>query len=495
MLARLLRALLAEHGVAVDSRRAHELALVLPELGQPVALAGQAQRLLLLRAVDATLVDAVAAGLRAVVVDDLHFADDASIEFLQSLVQSDTLATVLWGFAQRPAEAGAAVTQMRRALEEAGRIEAVAVQPLDLAQLTTLIESLGLPELDVAQLAPALLKHSGGNSMFALETLKDLMLSGQAAALAAGARLPQPVTVGALVERRLAQLSSEALRLARVAALAGPDFSAELATAVLEAHPLDIAEPWRELETAQVIRDGAFAHDLIFEATRKSVPGPIAQLLHRRIATHLLARQALPERIAPHWAGAAEWQRAGEAYSAAAMRAREASQRSHEVECWRLASDAFDKAGAAERAFDARCESIHALIVVHGVSHAHAVIDSLLAAARSDAQRAAALIAKATAALMAADHPAGIAAATAAAALARGFDSPWPGFDAARLHAVGLAQAGRAVEALAVIEPYRPLVTSEARARAARSLLGRLRLCAQHRAAPARHRLRVAAGD
>jgi DNA-binding SARP family transcriptional activator len=462
VLARLLRALLAEHGVAVDSRRAHELALVLPELGQPVALAGQAQRLLLLRAVDATLVDAVAAGVRAVVVDDLHFADDASIEFLQSLVQSETLATLLWGFAQRPAAAGAAVTQMRRALEEAGRIEAVAVQPLDLAQLTTLIESLGLPELDVAQLAPALLKHSGGNSMFALETLKDLMLSGQAAALAAGARLPQPVTVGARVERRLAQLSSEALRLARVAALAGPDFSAELATAVLEAHPLDIAEPWRELETAQVIRDGAFAHDLIFEATRKSVPGPIAQLLHRRIAAHLLGRQALPERIAPHWAGAAEWQRAGEAYSAAAMRAREASQRSHEVECWRLASDAFDKAGATERAFDARCESIHALIVVHGVSHAHAVIDSLLAAARSDAQRAAALIAKATAALMAADHPAGIAAATAAAALARGFDSPWPGFDAARLHAVGLAQSGRALEALAVIEPYRPLVTSEA---------------------------------
>ena len=75
--------------------------------------------------------------------------------------------------------------------------------------------------------------------------------------------------------------------------------------------------------------------------------------------------------------------------------------------------------------------------------------------ARSDPQRAAALTAKATAALMAADHQAGIAAAVQAAELARGFDSPWPGFEAARLHAVGLAQAGRAVEALAVIEPYR----------------------------------------
>ena len=462
VLARLLRALLAEHPVATAASRTQELALVLPELGTPVALSGQAQRLLLHRAVDATLGDALATGLAAVVVDDLHFADDASVEFIQALVQSDGLAALRWGFAQRPADAGAAVTKMRGALEESGNVETVAVQPLDVGQLAVLIESLGVPELDVERLAPALLKHTGGNSMFALETLKDLLLSGQAAALAQGARLPQPVSVGALVERRLAQLSSEALRLARVGALAGPDFSAELAAAVLESHPLDIAEPWRELETAQVLRDGAFAHDLIFEATRKSVPEPIARLLHRRIAVHLLARQALPDSIAPHWAGAAEWRDAGAAYAAAARRAREASQRTHEVECWRLAADAFDRAGAPELAFDARCESIHALIVVHGVTHAHTVIDALLAAAQSDAERAAALTAKATAALMAADYAVGIPAAMQASEIARGLESPWPGFDAARLHAVGLAQAGRAVEALAVIEAYRPLVESDA---------------------------------
>ena len=51
---------------------------------------------------------------------------------------------------------------------------------------------------------------------------------------------------------------------------------------------------------------------------------------------------------------------------------------------------------------------------MHGVTHAHGVIDALLATARSDAQRAAALTAKATAALMAADHPVGIAAAVEA---------------------------------------------------------------------------------
>ncbi len=458
LLARLLRAVLAAHAVAIAAARAQELALVLPELGTAVTLAGEAQKLLLQNAVQATLAGAAAAGLQALIVDDLHFADAASVELLQALVQTPALAGLRWGLAQRPSAEAAAALHMRGALEEVGRLEAVALQPLDLAQLAGFIESLGLAELANAGLAPALLKHTGGNPMFALETLKDLVLSGQALALGPGARLPQPVSVAALVERRLAQLSAEALRLARVAALAGPDFTADLAATVLEAHPLDITEPWRELEAAQVIRDGAFAHDLIFEATLASVPTPIAQLLHQRIAQHLVARGAQPECVAPHWAGAAQWVLAGQAYMAAARRAQNASQRQHEVEHWRAAAQAFDQAGAPELAFEARCQSVDARIVVQGVTQANALIDELLAAAKTDAQRAAALIARANAALMAADHQTGIAAAVQAGVLSRQTQSPWPGFNAARLHAVGLAQAGRAVEALAIIEPYRALV-------------------------------------
>jgi tetratricopeptide (TPR) repeat protein len=461
LLARLLRAVLARHGVTLSDARRQELALLLPELGSAAALSGEAQRLLLLRAVDATLADAVAAGWQAVIVDDLHFADDASVEFMQSLMQSEALSTLNWGFAQRPADIGAATAALRSTLEETQRLETVPLGPLDVALLAELVDSLALPSIDARRLAPALLKHTGGNPMFALETLKDMLLTG---ATGAGERLPQPTTVGALVERRLAQLSPAALKLARVAALAGASFSAELAAAVLEAHPLDIAEPWRELESAQVIRDGAFAHDLICEATRASVPAPIAQLLHRRIATDLLARQAQAARIAPHWAGALEWSLAAEAYVEAARQAQAASQRSLEVEHWQQARLCFDRAGDAERSFDARCDSLQALIVVHGVAMAEETIDTLLTEARSDRQRAAALTARAMAALMTGDHPTGVAAAVQAGALARGFDTPWPGFEAARLHAVGLAQGGRAVEGLAVIEPFRETVERDGNA-------------------------------
>jgi hypothetical protein len=71
-----------------------------------VALSGEAQRLLLHRAVEATLADAARAGLGAIIVDDLHLGDDASIAVLQSLIQAETLAPLRWGFAQRLADAG-----------------------------------------------------------------------------------------------------------------------------------------------------------------------------------------------------------------------------------------------------------------------------------------------------------------------------------------------------------------------------------------------------
>ena len=458
VMARLLRAVLQAFSIAPSPVRTQELALLLPELGTPVPWSGPAQRLLLQRAIDATLCDATALGLRAVVVDDLHFADDASLDLLQALIESDALATLRWGLAQRPADAGQGATQLRTALEEAQRIEAVTLAPLGLAQLAELVESLGLPELDPARLAPALLRHSGGNPLFALETLRDLVLSGDAVALEAGGKLPQPRSVSALVERRLAQLTSAALKLARLAALAGANFNAELAAVVLDAHPLDIAEPWRELEAAQVIRDGGFAHDLIFEATLASVPAPIAALLHQRIAENLDARGVAPASVAPHWAGAERWQQAGQAYAAAARRAQAASQRTHEVDYWDQAAQAFDRAGEAAQAFEARCDGVPACIIVRGVEPAHGVIDRLLADARTPEQRVAALNARALAALMTADHARGIAAAVEAATLARDFESPWPAFAAARLHAVGLAQSGRATEALAIIEPYRALV-------------------------------------
>jgi len=219
VLARLLRATLARHPIALSSARTQELALLLPELGTAVTVSGAAQRLLVQRTVETSLRDAAALGLRSLLIDDLHFADDASVDLLQSLVEADGVAELRWGLAQRPADARGASRQFGDVLAEGQRLETVALPALDVEQLAELVESLGLPELEPARLAPALLRHSGGNPLFALETLRDLVLSGDAPD--GHGRLPQPSSVSALIERRLLQLSAPALKLARVAALAG----------------------------------------------------------------------------------------------------------------------------------------------------------------------------------------------------------------------------------------------------------------------------------
>ena len=117
--------MVAANPVELTAARRSEMALVLPELGTPVALAGEAQRLLLHRAVEATLAEAARAGLGAVIVDDLQLGDDASVTFLQTLIQSEALAPLRWGFAQRSAGAGAAATALRSALEEAQLLDVV----------------------------------------------------------------------------------------------------------------------------------------------------------------------------------------------------------------------------------------------------------------------------------------------------------------------------------------------------------------------------------
>ena len=264
-----------------------------------------------------------------------------------------------------------------------------------------------------------------------------------------------------LIERRLAQLSPAALRLARVAALAGADFNAALAAHVLQSHPLDLTEAWAELERAHVLRGDGFVHDLIGDVAARAVPGPIAELLHRGIAEYLEAQSGAPARIAQHYAEAGAWQRAADFHLRAANDARRASRRIEEVGHRESAFGCLDRAGDAEAAFEARCASVESLILVRGVEHAQRVIEDMLAAARSDAQKAAALTARATAALMAADHVTGVASARQALALAQAQGSPWPRFEAARLLAVGLAQQGRTDEAEAELAPFEALVTSE----------------------------------
>jgi len=455
VLARMLRAALGAGGAGtlpagVAPALAQELARVVPELG--AAPAGPLQEARFRAAVTQALAACCAHGLTGIAVDDLHYADEASLELLPAL-STTGLELML---AVRGAEMPAALAAWLRDESGAGLV-AVPLPALAEADVRELIDALELPGIDAARIAGPLTRHTGGNPFFVLETLGAVLADPERI----GTTLPTAPRVSALIARRLSQLSPAALRLARMAALAGSDFSPALAASVLESHPIDLADAWAEATQARVLADEGFVHDLVRDVAASAIPGPIAQLLHEGIARHLHAAQAPPARVAHHYAAARCWSEAGTLHQRAAEHAQRASRRGEEVEQRELAAACFERAGDAAAAFEARRQSVEGVILVRGVAHAQQMIDGLLATAASDAQRATALVARAKAALMAADHARGIASAREALELCTRIDAPWLRCDAARMLAVGLAQQGATAEAEATIAPFRAVVDAE----------------------------------
>jgi DNA-binding SARP family transcriptional activator len=451
-LVRLLRAVLARTPRAPDATVQRSLAPVLPEFGAAarVALATEAgQRLALGDAVAGLLQSAHGEGVSAVIVDDLHFADDASLEMLLHLTRGTSGPALRWGLARRPAEGSPALATLTDALLDEQRLEPVPLAPLTVEQLGDLLQSLGLPQWQGAEVAAVLHRHTGGNPMYALETLR------QAWNEPGGARLPRPASVTRLIERRVMRLSAEAVKMARCAAVAGSDFTIELASAVLAVPVIDLADPWRELEDAHVFVDGAFAHDLIQESVQASLPHPIARHLHGEVARHLEQRAAAPASVAAHWLAADEavralpyLHRAGE-LAAAQRRFGEAAAAYEQEARLRLAQG--DTAGAFAAALCMR----HAAFELDLASRTDAALALLDQAAATPVQRAAACAERAIVCM----HRGAMADAETAveAGLAALGDLPEPGLRAhLRQHLAGVRlwqnRAGEAHELMRAIE-------------------------------------------
>jgi DNA-binding SARP family transcriptional activator len=383
-LARVLRAVIDRDPAAADAPGSAALAPLLPELAaQAPAHAGSLAPTTptpLLRPVQA-LLGRAAARVDALLIDDLHFADTATLELLQGLLAAprEGDATSLPGtpasagaglprcvLGLRPPAGGSPTALLLAALSAAGPLVHVVLQPLAPAALAELVDALALPGLAGADIAPRLHVRTGGNPLFALETLKLLWAEGGTSpdALSADGALPRPQTLAQLIGQQLARLSPPALQLARVAAVAGIDFSLELAEALLARSALDLADPWAELEAQQVLRDTAFSHDLVHDAVLQGLPVVIARHLHGQCAAWLEQHDGEPARVAAHWVSAGRQARALPALRAAAERARSALREGERIELLMRAADIAEAEGRSDEAF----ELVHAAIDGHANS-------------------------------------------------------------------------------------------------------------------------------
>jgi len=450
LLARLLRTAHQRFAATLEAWALAEFARLLPELG--AAPAEKLETVRLQRAIAHAFGAWHGAGLSALFVDDLHFADDASLEALLALVDAGSEPTLRCVLGVRGAEKPTQLTEWHAKVDPDALVE-VSLGPLDVPGIEALLVSLALPEIDAKAWAEPLARHTGGNPMFILETLSSVLAAGAVQRSGAAVRLPAPGNVGQLIERRLTLLSAAALRLARTAAIAGQDFNADLAAHVLKTHPLDLSEAWRELENAQVMRENAFAHDLIFEATVKGVPAPIAQLLHRDIAAYLEQHDGAAPRVAQHWFAAGSWLEAARQFEAAARASTAASRYAESGAMFERAAVCYDAGGDRTRWHEAMQELVACQLKAFDLLGARAVCERLRDATDNDDTRKGwALDRLADAANLSRDDAEAEVAAREMLALGEQTRNAWMIFNATRKLACALGNRGRTDEALALFD-------------------------------------------
>ena len=385
MLSRLLRSLLARRTRGVLPGLRQELAHLLPEFGSAES-PGRSNSARFMNAVDVLVADAIEDGLLAIVVDDLQFADDASLEATQHLAAQ---AGRRWIVASRDVDLGAAGQALLEAIATTGPLVTIRLAPLGRDDVHALVASLGLPEFDADTWADVLHRRAGGNPMYLLESIKAALTQSpiDGAPVVSLSAMPVAPTVGALILRRITGLSAGAVRLARCAAVSGQDFSASLATHVLGVEPLDLADGWAELESAQVLLDGAFAHDLIYEAALRSVPKPLAGELHARIARFLEGAGASAVRVAPHAQAGSLHELAGDRWRQAGDVSERAGRLVEAGRHFELAAASYERLGDTDRAL-AACRRQAEVLITHGYDvPVDALLEKLQASAKTPAQR------------------------------------------------------------------------------------------------------------
>ena len=316
------------------------LAMVLPELGPPPAAPHPPA---LAEAVRGVLAAAAGDGALLLVLDDLHWSDDATIELVAGLAEplADLPALVLGAYRSDGLPRDHAMRRLRHELRRRGRLAELAVGPLGPDDTAGLAEAV-LGDPPSPALARTLHDRAQGVPFFAEELARALLASGVLVRGAHGLDLggegevPVPETVRDAVLLAAVELSEDGRAAADAAAVAGTTFDLVLVADVAGADGV------AELVACGWVREdgegrGAFRHALTREALYADIPWLRRRALHRELAAALEASGAPAMEIAAHWAGAREPGRARPALLRAAAELRAVHAHRDAARAWRQA--------------------------------------------------------------------------------------------------------------------------------------------------------------
>ncbi len=283
-----------------DAEGRNELARIFPSLaelaeGGPAAV--QEERYRSHTAVRALLESLAEKRPMLLVLDDLHWADSASVELVSHLIRHPARAPVMLAVGLRPAQ-----------VPERIRTELIAIDRFQLEPLTD-DEARGLIEALADDAASAeILRLSGGNPFYVEQLAREWEATGEfePAADAGGARPDVPIEVTAAIDHELGRLGEQASLMLRGAAIVGEGFDPGLAGRAAGLDSDAALGALDELLAGDLVRGTdtprrfRFRHPIVRQAVYASAPAGWQLGAHERVAAALRERGAAPSARAHH---------------------------------------------------------------------------------------------------------------------------------------------------------------------------------------------------
>ncbi len=335
----LVRAHFVGHAIAPlpaeGQRIARELARRLPYVASRARDAqGEATELLqlepqqekrgLFRTLEESFLALAAHGPLLLIVEDLHWSDDISLEFLLYLARRIAAQPVLLLLTYRSDEVRPELSHFLAELDRERLAAENALPRLSMDEVHTMLRAMLGRERPVrAEFLQAIYTLTDGNPFFVEETLRALTSGGDDDPTVAWDRKPVyqlriPRSVQDAIRRRLQQLSPAAVEVVSLAAVVGRRFDFSLLQQLLQCDEDELLRLVKELIGAQLVVEEsaeifAFRHALTREFVYFTLLARERKILHRTTAETLErsyadALEAHVAELAYHFYHAGMWQ-------------------------------------------------------------------------------------------------------------------------------------------------------------------------------------------
>ena len=226
-----------------------------------------------------------------VIVEDLHWIDAASEEFVEALADAVVGTTTLLVVNFRP---GFSAPLMQRS-----HYRQINMRPLLPAQAAILLQDHFGSDTSLALLGRNIIERAQGNPFFLEELINALVERGDFEGERGSYRLkggldtiPLPSTVQAVVAARIDRLEENAKQVLEIASVIGREISTLILEQIAGLEPNELSEALQQLRQTELLYDVppfeqrllAFRHPLIQEVAYRSVLNERRRELHARVA-------------------------------------------------------------------------------------------------------------------------------------------------------------------------------------------------------------------